>query len=149
MAGPQQDGEDACPHREQWVRERGMGLSEPRLPEGKPHLMELGTRNRPEVTPVQAGLVPNCVSAHSTWESVEQPVVQLELGCNLSHSGRKGRVCSWGRQREARGFRRQSLRSGGSPPDPRSGESGLRTRKPALLHAHCCWVDGFPEECSF
>ena len=52
-----------------------MGLGEPRLPEGKPRHAELRTRNWPEVTPVQAGLVPNCVSAHSSWKSMEQPVV--------------------------------------------------------------------------
>lgn len=39
-----------------------MGLGEPCFPEGKPHCVELETRNKLEVTPAQAGLVPKCMS---------------------------------------------------------------------------------------
>lgn len=72
---------------------RGVGLGEPRFSEGKPHCVELGTRNKLEVTPVQAGLVPKCVSAHSTWKSMEQPGVRLEPGQDHSHGVRKARGC--------------------------------------------------------
>lgn len=144
---PQQDGEDACPHREQWVRERGMGLSEPRLPEGKPHRMELGTRMARGDPSCRLGLSLNCVERLSTalgraWSSQwygwnwVQPQPQRE----------EGPVCSWGRQRRRRvSGGRVSVR-GSHSPEGKSGESGLRTRKLTLLHAHCCWVDGFPEE---
>ena len=70
-----------------------MGLGEPRLPEGKPHCADLGTRNQLGVTPVQAGLVPKCMSTHGTWKSMEQPGVRLEPGQDHSHGVRKARVC--------------------------------------------------------
>lgn len=97
---PQQDGEDACPHREQWVRERGMGLEwNPAFLEGKPHRMELGTRNRPEVTPCAGWACPELRersqhlgergAASGTAGTGVQPQPQRE----------EGPVCSWGRQR--------------------------------------------------
>lgn len=122
--------------REQWVRERGMGLSEPPLPEGKPHRMELGTG--PEVTP---GLVQLRELQHlgegaaRAWLELGQPQPQREEG-----------PCAAGQRRL--GFRRVSLLGLGSP-DPRRGNCGLRPEKPALLHAHCCWGRWVPEECSF